>query len=932
MSTPELEFMATESSQGDDNAAATFLLAVIERGSQPRNAAGIEPNTRSMDPQSLVLRIIEESGGHVFRNAGNAVRAVYTVAASAVEAAMKVQSALPATSPSDGPDSGAPGVRIVLHSGVPECYGDIYSGPTMARLGAMADAAQRGQVLVSESARELIRDALPLDSYLCDLGMHGLSDSQSSARIWQLVHPTLPKRFPNLKSRDLTSTNIPRRAAPFVGRKGDIARIRALLRSKRLVTLVGESGIGKTRLAEEVGLAELEARANGVWIIALEGLRDPEHLPSAIACTFRIREVAGRPLIELIANHFSDRNVLVILDAGDRLRSACANLVRTLLPRCPGLTIMITGLSALDVEAETIYRVAPMGLPPSTDNGEDAPAYALVRYDAVRVFIERARSRRPNFELNPALAPVLCRLCHRLGGIPFAIELAAARTHELSIEQMTAYLDSYVAYRTGNVHADSACADRLSIVIAWSFAMLSIQDRIALLRLSVFSGGWELAEAEAVCSDAKASSGMCPTTIAPADISPILQRLVHGALVTAIETHFQRRYSMSMPVLEFCRRRREGLREDESVRARHSAYFYSVARQASDSAITGERSAAMGYIKRAPENLRAALDEVADEIDRGSEQSRAGAAERLLRFAAALAPYWENIGAYNEGTRYLELALAAEGARDPSDARALALLAISRTFGNRGEHRRAEAAAREALEYYRSIGDRRGDSRCLQQLAALASDLGWLTKARAYSQEAVRAAYDVEDRNEQAEALETSAHLAWIDKDLISAIQDAGDATAIHRAAGYDVVAGSALQSMGESAMQREDLRGARSHLTESLTIWRGLGDRRRYAKALEILSEIARRMRRPDEAAALILEAGQLRCLDEYAIEGRLQDIRSRIPGDTHPRITIVEAHEQGPIRVGGRGGSRPNLRLVEGGKASSSTVPTSSGSPVSR
>jgi predicted ATPase len=383
-------------------------------------------------------------------------------------------------------------------------------------------AAHGGQTLLSAATQELVRDQLPPDVTLRDMGKHRMKGLMQLEHLFQIVAPDLPSDFPPLKTLDPLRTNLPVQLTSFVGREKEIADIKQLLANRRLVTLTGPGGTGKTRLALHVA-AELLAgdspplpsqwetseaqRAgwpggegrfpDGVWLVELAPLADPALVPRAVATALGLREDAGRPILTTLTDFLSARNLLLILDNCEHVVEACAQLAAALLRACPNVRILASSREALGIAGEAPFRVPSLRTP---DPRRLPSIKTLTQYDAVRLFVERGAAVLPGFTVTDTNAPALAQVCVRLDGIPLALELAAARVSVLRVEQIATRLDDRFRLLTGGSRTAVPRQQTLRALIDWSYDLLAEPERVLLRRLAVFVGGWTLEAAEAVCA------------------------------------------------------------------------------------------------------------------------------------------------------------------------------------------------------------------------------------------------------------------------------------------------------------------------------------------------------------------------------------------------------------------------------------------------
>jgi len=255
-----------------------------------------------------------------------------------------------------------------------------------------------------------------------------------------MIVPGLPADFPALKTLDVISNNLPIQLNSFIGREREIEDVKRLLTESRLVTLMGPGGAGKTRLSMQVAADLIDQFPKGVWLVELAPLTDPALVAQAIASTFGVREAAGRSLRDLLVDFLQAKSLLLVLDNCEHLLAACAQTASVLLRACPNLKILTSSRTPLGVPGEVTYHVPPLSRP---DPKRAHSLEQLTQFESVRLFVERGVHSQPRFALTEANAPAVAQICHRLDGIPLAIELAAARLRVLSVDQIAARLDRF---------------------------------------------------------------------------------------------------------------------------------------------------------------------------------------------------------------------------------------------------------------------------------------------------------------------------------------------------------------------------------------------------------------------------------------------------------------------------------------------------------
>jgi predicted ATPase/DNA-binding SARP family transcriptional activator/DNA-binding CsgD family transcriptional regulator len=472
--------------------------------------------------------------------------------------------------------------------------------------------------------------------------------------------------------------NLPASRSSFVGREHELTEIQRALAMTRMLTLTGPGGSGKTRLALEVARALVGIYPDGVWLTELAPLSDPDLVPQAVAQVLNARTSPGQKLTDALEDALRTRNVLLVLDNCEHLVEDAARMVDTLLSACPLVRILATSREALGVEGEVLWRVGGLSL---VDPQSPFTVEELEGSEAARLFAERARQRRPDFVLIPNNTQAVAEICVQVGGIPLAIELAAARADTLPLEQISARLADSLGLLTGGARTAPPRQRTLRGTLDWSYELLSKNEKTVFSRLSVFAGGWTLEAAEAVVA------GEGVEARAAADL---LAGLVDKSLVVAESGRDNgMRYGMLELVRQHGRERLQESGEAQVIRHRHAEYFLALSEEAEPALLReGEEEAAwLARLDAERDNLRAALSSTneREDVDLG------------LRFVGALWRFWAARGYFDEARRWLEQVLASQGWASPT-ARARALDALGWVAIRQGDLHRAEAAATEGLE------------------------------------------------------------------------------------------------------------------------------------------------------------------------------------------------------------------------------------------
>ncbi len=768
----------------------------------------------------VLRQAIEGQGGYVFQIVGDAFCAAFATAPQALAAAIAAQRAL---SQAEWGGRSPLRVRMALHTGAadvrPSDYtaGEYASGLTLSRTARLLSAGHGGQILLSLPTHELVRDSLPADVSLRDLGEHRLKDLIRPEHVFQVVTPDLPADFAPLKTLGSLPNNLPLQLTSFVGRDQEIGAVKGMVKQARLVTLTGPGGSGKTRLALQVASDLVDEYADGVWLVDLSALSDPSLVPQAIATALGVREDGGRPLLDVVADFASRRQLLVVLDNCEHLVEACAHAADRLLRAAPGLRIIATSREALAIAGERLFPVPGLSLP---DARQIPPFESLARCEAVRLFADRALAVQSDFAVTCANAPAVAQICRRLDGIPLAIELAAARAGVMSVQQIAARLDDRFRLLTGASRTSLPRQRTLRALIDWSWDLLTAPERDVLSRLAVFAGGWALDAAEPVCAGEGIDS---------AEVLDLLSRLVSKSLVTvgpgqAGET----RYGLLETIRQYALEKLEQAGDGPLTRDRHLACFLCLAEQAEVELHRRDQERWLDRLEAENDNLRAAL-----------EWAIATRPPAALSMSAALVEFWDIRGYLREGLHWVRRSLEATRDLSPTPARVKALHGAAWFCGRQGLLDEFEASLEESLEMARQIGDRRGIALALRSMGALREGFqGRPDEAEAFYAESLRVARELGDALSIGQALGPQAARALRQQDYAQAEQLYNESLCRFRQLGDQREVAGALWNLAEVALAREDHGSAEALAGESLALYRELGDKHGVATALRTLGQ----------------------------------------------------------------------------------------------
>jgi predicted ATPase/class 3 adenylate cyclase len=797
----------------------TFLFSDLEGSTRLLQGVGRRRYATLLAEHHELLRAATAAqGGHEVDSQEDSSFTVFPTAGQAVAAAVAAQRALAAH---PWPDEATVRVRMGLHSGTAHLAGERYVGLDVHRAARIAAAGHGGQVLLSQTTCDLVEDDLPDGVTLRTLGAHRLKDLQRPEQLFQLVLPDLPADFPPLNALDRRAHNLPIQLTSFVGRERELAEVRRLLSSRRLVTLTGSGGCGKTRLALQVGADALEQFTDGVWLVELAPLADPSLVSHAVASTLGVREEPGRPLLTTLAEHLRAKQLLLVLDNCEHLIEVCAQLADALLRACTRLTMLASSREALGIAGERPFRVPSLGLPQA---GPTPSLAQVAACEAVRLLVERASTVQPTFALTEQNAAAVAQVCQRLDGIPLALELAAARVRALTVEQVAERLDDRFHLLSGGSRTALPRQQTLRALIDWSHDLLAEPERIVLRRLSVFIGGWTLEAAEAVCSGDGVEQNL---------VLDLLTRLVDKSLAL-VEDHKQGavRYHLLETVRQYAGEKLLEAAEVEVVRDRHLAWFL---------ALVGEAHAHFGSMEQYAWVRRLAADDA--NLQAALEWSRAEASETEseLRLAGGMLGLWLFLGHRSAGRAALEKALARSNPAARTRARARALAAAAQLAGMQMDVTAASALAKECVAIHRELGDKAELAPVLCAVGVTALLQGDEETGRSLLAEGIALLRETGQPWGLASSLFLSGDRALERGEYASAREQLEESLALYRSLGDQWMGASPLNSLGRLACVEGDYATARSLVEEGLAMRREVGDRWGIAISLNSLGEVAR-------------------------------------------------------------------------------------------
>jgi predicted ATPase/DNA-binding CsgD family transcriptional regulator len=621
---------------------------------------------------------------------------------------------------------------------------------------------------------------------------------------------------------------IPRELTSFIGRRRELREVREALSSTPLLTLIGPAGVGKTRLALRAAADLRRAFPDGVWVAEFADLRDPALVAETVAAALGLQDMSTRWLVSTLADFLATRRLFLILDNCEHLLDACAALADSLLHTCPDLKILATSREALGIGGETVLQVPPLPVPE-----EPVPPEALLRYDAVRLFAERARAAWPQFEITPPNAAQVGTLCRRLDGLPLALELAAVRLRAFTVEQILQQMEQRfrllsTGSRTGSVRHQS-----LGAAINWSFDLLSAQEQIAWRRLSVFAGSFDLEAAAGICGGEGVPRGAVAELVASLVEKSVLRRELHGSAS---------RYRMLETLAAYGRERLRESGEGSRISGCYQAWYAELAARVFQHSWGPLQVQWWDRVHLELPNLRDAIRLCLAEANK---------AEQGLVMAANLGWYWVTKGSAREGRRWLDLLL--EATPGPSWERAFGLAVDGWLALRQVDIPKSMELLTASQGLAAGLGDAELLSLALLTLGAALVSQGELDQAENLLERCLELQEGLPDRRYKAVSLLQLGAACSQRGDHARAIELLEQALGLCREAGERYYLAWTLQARGMEAWHLGDWDGAGSLQAESLRLSRAVDNQVGVAFSIELLAWIAASTGRAERAARLL-------------------------------------------------------------------------------
>jgi len=851
----------------------TLLFTDIEGSTRLHQQLGDRYASLLAECRQLLRAAFQQWNGHEVDTQGDAFFVAFARATDAVSAAVAAQRALFAHV---WPQGVTVRVRMWLHTGEPQLAAEGYVGLNVHRAARIMSVGHGGQVLLSQTTRDLVEHALPEGVSLLDVGAHRLKDLQQKSQLFQVVIAGCQASFPPLKTLDSQPNNLPVQPTPFIGRAQEVSAVATLLcrEDVRLLTLTGPGGTGKTRLGLQVAAELSEVFPDGVFFVNLAPLSDPAFVLPAIAQVLDVKEMGGYALLDLLQAFLREKLLLLLLDNFEQVVRAAAP-VAELLAACPKLKIMVTSRMTLHVRAEHEFAVPPLALPDPTRLPD---LVTLAQYEAVALFLQRAQAVKSDFRVSNATAAAVAEICVRLDGLPLAIELAAARIKLLPPHALLARLRQRLAVLTSGARDVPARQQTLRKTIDWSYDLLEELEQTLFRRLAVFVGGCTLEAAEAVCN---ANRDLGEDVLDGVAVLVDKSLLRQGAEIEG-EPHLR----MLETIREYGLERLEASGEAEAMRRQHAAFFLQQALESFPKMHSAEQATWFKRLEADHDNLRAALRWMLErrEVQMG-----------LLLAGVLSTNFWVACNHEREGRSWCEQVLAQPGAEARTVARAKALrglgllawaqgdfpeaqrlleesVSIGRELGTAGKldlagalHWLAEVTleqgnpgdtrelAGESLRLFQELGVTWGVALALWCLGKATGELGDPGAARPLLEESAKLFRVAGDWRLLAWPIDALGLVALRQGDYVDARTSFEEALSVARETGEKQHAADALAHLGTVALRRGEYRESLSFYQQSLALNREQGYKNGLVEDLAGLAEVASLLGQPEQAARLL-------------------------------------------------------------------------------
>jgi predicted ATPase/class 3 adenylate cyclase len=832
--------------EGIPEGTVTFLFSDIQGSTRlwELHAAKMSPALARHD--ELVREVIEAHDGYVFKTVGDAFCAAFHTATNALSAAVETQRVLDAEEWNETPLK----VRMALHTGSAQSRGGDYFGQPLNRVARLLSAGHGGQILLSLATEELVRDNLPDDISLRDMGDRRLKDLVRPERVFQVVGPELASDFPPLKTLDTLANNFPIQLTSFVGREQEMFEIKDLLQTSHILTLTGSGGAGKTRLSQQVAADLIENFPDGAWLVELAALTEPIQVERSVAQVLGVQEEPNTRLIDSMVRAIREKKLLVILDNCEHLLDACAAVVDAMSHSCPKIQFLCTSREPLGIAGERTYRVPSLGLPPvhsspigsasdssllGTDDGRSITASELTQYESVRLFIERATLSNAQFTVTNENAPAVAHLCVRLDGIPLALELAAASCRAMSVQEIHARLDNRFKLLTGGSRTALPRQKTLRALVDWSYDLLNDSERMLLMRLSVFGNGWTLEAAEHLCVLAPIGEDE--------DILQLLMSLVDKSLVIAESGSSGTRFRLLQTIRSYGVDRLIESGDAAEVRSAHRDHYLELSHEATAHMRGIDQKKWLDRLEVEHDNLRVALQWCTEESAPG---------EKGLVLCSNLYSFWWIRGHWAEGRSWHERMLNLAASSADSSAKGNALMTAGNFALYQGDYATAQSLYEQSLAVRHGLESTADVALTLHSLAHVAQLKGDLLTAKPLYEQSIALKRENSDLQAMTSSMNNLANVLQDLHDFEGSRRLHEEALEVRRRLGATLDIAQTLQNLGCLACEMGEYIRAQGLFGEALALTVELRDVRSVGQLLDGFAEVASYSDQPVAAATL--------------------------------------------------------------------------------
>ncbi|MBK8983602.1 MAG: hypothetical protein IPM38_15135 [Ignavibacteria bacterium] len=778
----------------------------------------------------ILYDVIDSNNGFVFKIIGDSFCCAFENPKDAVQAAIQSQIRLK-TNEWTGPEIK---VRMGLHSGDAEFIKNDYAGyVTLSRSQRIMSIAQGGQIIVSQIVHDALQELNVRNVSFKDFGIRKLKDIIVPEHIYQIVSEGLTEDFPPLQTVEARQNNLPSSVSKFIGRRNEIKEIKELFSKIRMLSLTGAGGTGKTRLAIQLVSEILDEFENGVWLLELSPVTDPELILREISTVLNIKEDPGKDLFETVKEFLKEKTILLLFDNCEHLLEKCSMISSELLSTCPKLKIISTSRISFNIPGESIYRIPPLSMPA---NIKKETYESLAEYESVKFFHEIAKSINSNFSLTKENIYDVAELCKKLDGIPLAIELAAKRINVLSVDKILNRLDDRFRLLTGGSSTAIPRQKTLKAMIDWSYDLLNENEQILLQRLAIFMGGWSLEAAEEICSD---------ELIDLYEVLDLMTSLYDKSLITFKVVNDIGRYDILESIKYYALEKLAGRTEDFK---RHLSYYLDLSSFKKHKE-TG-RLEWLNTMETEIDNLRSNIHWATENVP-----------EDAVRMVINVYDFWLSKGYLQEG---FESMFKINSTVPVSDKKLHAdlLIRISRLCYELGKFEELQKFSNEALELYREINDKEGILKSLNNLALKFYTELDNTSAVKYNEEALALSDEINSKENKADSLYNLSFPVGNLGDFERSIRLKEEALEIARELNNERLKAQALLSLSVTHSRRTgDIKKAAVYSEESLLTSRKIDDR--YLISVNLVHLAALKLyyenKNFEEAEYLLLEAHKM-------------------------------------------------------------------------